>query len=150
MGKTLQMISLMLAAPPSQETDDTSLLQVHPSCTLVVCPVSVMSNWHAQIEQHVKEEGILKIGFYQGSSRKNLLPQIQNGDINVLLVSYQTLASEFTKVFGKDKKSDNDQESKPPAKKRTKTESIFDYSFHRIILGEIYNDQYKLFSYFFH
>ena len=136
------MISLMLAAPPSQAADE------HPQCTLIVCPVSVMSNWDGQIEQHV-EEDILKIGFYQGSSRKSLLPQIHSGEINVLLVSYQTLASEFTKVFGKGKQSDNDQESKPRAKKRTKMDTIFDYSFHRIILGEIYNDHYNCFVFCF-
>ncbi|CAB9507222.1 regulator of chromatin subfamily A member 3-like 1 [Seminavis robusta] len=120
LGKTLQMISLILAAPPATATA--------PQCTLIVCPVSVMANWEQQIGMHV-EEGALSVGIYQGPSRGNLLPQIKSGAINVLLVSYNTLASDYTKVFGK-------PNGKGPATKKRKVNSIFDQEMHRVVLDE--------------
>jgi SNF2-related domain len=36
-----------------------------PQCTLIVCPVSVMGNWQAQIEAHV-EPGSLKVSVWRG------------------------------------------------------------------------------------
>jgi SWI/SNF-related matrix-associated actin-dependent regulator of chromatin subfamily A3 len=39
-------------------------------CTLVVCPVSVMSNWVQQVEAHVKP-GTLRVALYHGTSSTN-------------------------------------------------------------------------------
>jgi SWI/SNF-related matrix-associated actin-dependent regulator of chromatin subfamily A3 len=106
-----------------------------PICTLIVCPVSVMSNWVTQIDEHVAAD-TLRLGTYQGQRRQELLPLICTGEVDIILTSYQTLASEYTKVFGKKAKtSSGNEDSKPPAK-RFKEESIFDSLFYRIVLDE--------------
>jgi SWI/SNF-related matrix-associated actin-dependent regulator of chromatin subfamily A3 len=101
-------------------------------CTLIVCPVSVMSNWDQQIQTHVKQD-VLKVDFYQGANRADLLPTLKAGQIDVLLVSYHTLASEFARIYGKDNDGTKDGQ---PRTKKSKQESIFDVAFHRIVLDE--------------
>jgi SNF2 family DNA or RNA helicase len=102
-------------------------------CTLIVCPVSVMSNWDQQIQTHVKQD-VLKLDFYQGANRADLLPALQAGQIDVLLVSYHTLAAEFSKIYGKE--NDVTKDDGQPRTKKSKQESIFDVPFHRIVLDE--------------
>ena len=128
------MIALMLAAPLPATTKATKTN--YCACTLIVCPVSVMSNWAQQIQTHV-QDGVLNVGIYQGANRKDLLPKIQNGSVNVALVSYHTLAAECTKIFGKPQ-NQKSADSKPPAKrsKSSKSPSIFDFDFRRAILDE--------------
>ncbi len=105
--------------------------------TLIVCPVSVMSNWTEQIENYV-EEGVLSLRMFHGPNRNDLLPEIKNGNVDVLLVSYQTLAAEYSNIFAKDGK-----DAEEPQKKRSRRESIFDIDFHRIVLDEaVSNFQY--------
>jgi len=99
-------------------------------CTLIVCPVSVMSNWQLQVDTHVKE-GVLDLRIYHGPNRHEVLPDVQAGAVDILLVSYHTLAAEFSTIFG-----DNTKESGEPQKKRFKRASLFDINFHRIVLDE--------------
>lgn len=99
-------------------------------CTLIVCPVSVISNWTEQIESYV-EDGVLSVRLFHGSNRNALLPEIKNGSVDVLLVSYQTLAADYSNVFGKDTKG-----TEEPQKKKVKRDSVFDIDFHRIVLDE--------------
>ena len=117
-GKTLQAIGLILAAPPRNYTyskgelsnkremensykQDNYLAQRRSDsfCTLIVCPVSVMSNWQHQIETHV-QEGVLRVSLYQGSYQAHILPDLKAGNIDILLVSYHTLAAEFSSSNG--------------------------------------------------
>ncbi len=100
-------------------------------CTLVVCPVSVMSNWEHQIQQYIQDD-VLKVKFYHGPNRSEILPEINAGEVDILLVSYHTLAYEYGNVYGKIGDSDVGE----PQKKRSKKSSIFDVDFHRIILDE--------------
>ena len=58
LGKTLQVISV--------------ILQGSPGTTLILAPVSVMSNWVQQIERYVKKEDALKVLTYHGSNRKRM------------------------------------------------------------------------------
>jgi SWI/SNF-related matrix-associated actin-dependent regulator of chromatin subfamily A3 len=88
-------------------------------CTLIVCPVSVLSNWTDQINQFVAP-GALSVELYHGPNRHSVLPQVKSGNVDVLLVSYNTLADKGA----------------APKKKKTKRESIFDIDFHRIVLDE--------------
>lgn len=55
LGKTLQIISLILTGGPGP--------------TLIVAPVSVMSNWQQQALQHVKEECAPRVLIYHGSTK---------------------------------------------------------------------------------
>lgn len=116
---------LMTAVPKLQATTGGSGF-----CTLIVCPVSVISNWQQQISNHV-QEGVLKVDVFQGPNRSLLLPYIKENRVDVLLVSYHTLASEFKSIYG-NKKADGSE----PVMKKTRKESIFDVCFHRIVLDE--------------
>ncbi|KAH6607662.1 hypothetical protein Trco_003975 [Trichoderma cornu-damae] len=78
LGKTLQMISLILTGGPGS--------------TLIVAPVSVMSNWEQQIRRHVKEEHQPSILVYHGARKlegRGLLGH------DVVITSYGTLAKEL-------------------------------------------------------
>jgi SNF2 family DNA or RNA helicase len=100
--------------------------------TLIVCPVSVMSNWVHQIESHVKP-GVLRVALYHGPDRHLLIPRIRNNEIDVLIVSYSTLAAEVPS----DKKSGKENVQPPVAKKRkNKNGSILEETFYRVVLDE--------------
>lgn len=104
------------------ESKPTSV--VTKRCTLIVCPVSVLSNWTDQISQFVAP-GVLSVELYHGSDRYSILPQVKAGNVDVLLVSFNTLAADYDS-YGKGE----------PKKKKAKRESIFDIDFHRIVLDE--------------
>ncbi|KAG6007531.1 hypothetical protein E4U21_005832 [Claviceps maximensis] len=77
LGKTLQIISLILTGGAGT--------------TLIVAPVSVMSNWKQQIERHVKSEYIPSVFIYHGSKTmtdKELMRY------DVVITSYGKLARE--------------------------------------------------------
>ncbi|KAK6220366.1 rad5-like protein (SNF2 family domain-containing protein) [Colletotrichum tabaci] len=80
LGKTLQVISLILTGGPGP--------------TLIVAPLSVMSNWEQQIRRHVKQEHLPKIFTYHGNNKatKSELAQYQ-----VVITSYNKLATEGDK-----------------------------------------------------
>ncbi|KAL6807880.1 SNF2 family N-terminal domain-containing protein [Trichoderma sp. SZMC 28013] len=78
LGKTLQIISLILTGGPGS--------------TLIVAPVSVMSNWEQQIRRHVKEEHQPSILIYHGA--KKVAAKELDG-YNVVITSYGTLAKEL-------------------------------------------------------
>lgn len=78
LGKTLQIISLILTGGPGS--------------TLIVAPVSVMSNWEQQIRRHVKEEHQPSVLIYHGAKK------VSGQDLlgyNVVITSYGTLAKEL-------------------------------------------------------
>ncbi|KAL7950075.1 SNF2 family N-terminal domain-containing protein [Trichoderma barbatum] len=78
LGKTLQIISLILTGGPGS--------------TLIVAPVSVMSNWEQQIRRHIKEEHQPSVLIYHGA--KKVAGQDLAG-YNVVITSYGTLAKEL-------------------------------------------------------
>ena len=138
LGKSIQTLGLILLAPPagvqykipvSSDAATANSSSVNPStkrCTLIVCPVSVLSNWTDQVETFVVP-GVLSVELYHGANRHDILPEVKAGNVDILLVSYNTLASDFDAT---------DNSSKKPKKKRAKRESIFDVDFHRIVLDE--------------
>jgi SWI/SNF-related matrix-associated actin-dependent regulator of chromatin subfamily A3 len=75
LGKTLEIISL--------------IVQGSAGSTLIIAPVSVMSNWSQQIETHVKEKFALKVLTYHGSNRKTMGPK-EFGDYDVVITTYGT------------------------------------------------------------
>ncbi|RKU45076.1 hypothetical protein DL546_007486 [Coniochaeta pulveracea] len=80
LGKTLQVISLILGGGPGQ--------------TLIVAPVSVMSNWEQQIERHVLPQQAPKVLIYHGAARQSVGKSLK--DYDVVITSYGTLSSEAT------------------------------------------------------
>lgn len=77
LGKTLQIISLILIGGPGT--------------TLIVAPVSVMSNWKQQIERHVKPESAPSVFIYHGD-KKMTANELMKFD--VVITSYGKLARE--------------------------------------------------------
>lgn len=72
LGKTVQTLGLILSNPPKNRTYGKARKPLapvidtdEPECTLIVCPVSVMSNWIEQIESHVKD-GCIRAEIYAG------------------------------------------------------------------------------------
>ncbi|PNP38714.1 hypothetical protein TGAMA5MH_09440 [Trichoderma gamsii] len=78
LGKTLQIISLILTGGSGS--------------TLIVAPVSVMSNWEQQIRRHVKEEHQPNILVYHGARK---VAGQELSAYNVVITSYGTLAKEL-------------------------------------------------------
>mmetsp|Transcript_21448 Transcript_21448/g.46616 ORF Transcript_21448/g.46616 Transcript_21448/m.46616 type:complete len:533 (+) Transcript_21448:120-1718(+) len=145
LGKSIQTIGLILLAPPAgveyklpvcpdvaQAASPLSAnLIVGPTkrCTMIVCPVSVLSNWTDQVGSFVAP-GVLSVELYHGANRHAILPKVRAGNVDILLVSYNTLAADY------DASGRGAPPKKAPKNKKAKMESIFDIDFHRIVLDE--------------
>jgi len=119
-----ECLGLILANPPKPDASHKT--------TLVVCPVSVISNWVQQIEQHVAP-GTLKVALYHGSDRYGLLSPKEH--VDVLIASYGTFSTDYGNEFPSDRKENGKPPKKKKARKR-KGPSIFGHQFHRVILDE--------------
>lgn len=75
LGKTLQVISLILTGGPGT--------------TLIIAPVSVMSNWQQQIQRHVKPENCPSVLIYHGG-KKMTAKELMEYD--VVITSYGKLS----------------------------------------------------------
>jgi SWI/SNF-related matrix-associated actin-dependent regulator of chromatin subfamily A3 len=95
LGKTLQVISLIM------ESRKTLNCHSGSGATLIVSPLSVMSNWTGQIKHHVKQEHEPRVLVYHGSKRIELNPKTIR-DWDVVVTTYDTIRSEH---YGKDNKS---------------------------------------------
>lgn len=70
-----------------------------PSSTLVVCPVSLASQWHEEL-QKMSDKGSMTSFMWYGNDRtdiEKLLAQEGRKKVDVIITSYGTLASEFQK-----------------------------------------------------
>ena len=105
LGKTLEMISLIVSDSAQSPGAGT---------TLIIAPLSVMSNWSDQIARHVHEKHALKVYTHHGSNRKPMGPK-GFAEYNVVITTYQTLATEH---------------------KKTGTSGLFQTEWRRIILDE--------------
>ncbi|KAG0704509.1 SNF2 family N-terminal domain-containing protein [Suillus ampliporus] len=119
LGKTLTMLALVLATKKDVPKD-------HSKSTLIVVPLSVMSNWEKQIEEHCVR-GALSSCVYYGATR-DMTPQ-QLSQYDVVITTYQTVAGEAdvsASVVGDG-----------PSKKKKKVErALFDVKWKRVILDE--------------
>lgn len=145
-GKSIQTIGLILLAPPAgvkyelpsvTGEPDTKMpaVQTTTRCTLIVCPVSVLGNWTDQLSTFVAP-GVLNVQLYHGANRHEILPDVQSGNVDVLLVSYNTLASDHDAFVASHDTGDNGNTKKKAKRARTMAASIFDIHFHRIVLDE--------------
>ncbi|EIW70729.1 hypothetical protein TREMEDRAFT_43337 [Tremella mesenterica DSM 1558] len=100
-----------------------------PRATLVVCPVSLASQWHEELGK-MSEKGTISSFMWYGNDRTDLdrlLLQEGKKRVDVIVTSYGTLASEFQKWRKiKDKPS-------------YEGGSIYDHEFLRIVLDEAHN-----------
>jgi len=91
LGKTLEVIALIVADKVA-----------HPDAgpTLIISPVSVMSNWSGQIERHVSKDDPLRVLTYHGTKRKNMKPKDWD-QYDVVITTYGTLSTEYKSKGGK-------------------------------------------------
>ncbi|PWN21483.1 hypothetical protein BCV69DRAFT_269201 [Microstroma glucosiphilum] len=68
-------------------------IDIRSRATLIVCPLSIVSNWEEQIKEHWKASSRPKVYIYHGSSRSTSPAEIADHDI--VMTTYATLASEF-------------------------------------------------------
>src|SRR4051794_29281730 len=99
LGKTLQLIALIASTSfRTEERLRKSGVPVPQSskrvsyATLIVCPLSVLSNWQEQIQNHVKP-GQLSLYLYHGPQRDRDLTHLLSFD--VVLTTYNIMATEY-------------------------------------------------------
>ncbi|KAJ3934005.1 MAG: SNF2 family N-terminal domain-containing protein [Lentinula lateritia] len=116
LGKTLTMISLIIATKPDVPKNFSN-------ATLVVVPLSVLSNWEKQIQDHCVENTLTYCSYY-GAQRAQLGSQALASH-DVVFTTYQTVAGEH----------DNPR-SQPVNKKKKAEKALFGVRWKRVILDE--------------
>ncbi|KAI9849243.1 MAG: hypothetical protein M1837_004702 [Sclerophora amabilis] len=94
LGKTIQVISLIIADANRNKKLEKSGAPHSLQTTLIICPVSVMSNWSGQIARHVLPKMALRVLTYHGAGKKQMSPQDFDG-YDVVITSYGTLSTEY-------------------------------------------------------
>ncbi|OAP61228.1 hypothetical protein AYL99_03429 [Fonsecaea erecta] len=112
LGKTIQIISLIMA-DPHRNGDPT----------LIIAPLSVMSNWSTQAALHVKKKYAPRVLTYHGSANKELSPA-QLKEYDIVITTYQTMTQELF-PYGKNAA----QEGSAP-------KGLFAVTWRRIVLDE--------------
>ncbi|TFK73969.1 hypothetical protein BDN72DRAFT_789912 [Pluteus cervinus] len=113
LGKTLTMLALILATKADVPKDFSN-------STLIVVPLSVLSNWEKQIQDHCVA-GALTSYVYYGTGRDMLANALANYD--VVITTYQTVVGQLA---GPEK----------PEKRRKVESTLFDIQWKRVILDE--------------
>ncbi|KAI0688029.1 SNF2 family N-terminal domain-containing protein [Cytidiella melzeri] len=121
LGKTLTMLALMLTTKDDVPTD-------FAKSNLVVVPLSVLSNWEKQIQDHVKP-GVLSYCVYYGPGRNMSASNLQKYD--VVITTYQTVTKEHENSGG--------SAAVGSKKRKTSDRALFEVNWKRIILDEGHN-----------
>ena len=115
LGKTLQVLSLVVADPHKSKEP-----------TLVIAPLSVMSNWANQASLHVKKQFAPRVLTYHGQESRWLTPE-QFQEYDLVITTYQTMTQELF-PYGKNKAE------KVPAKR-----GLFAVNWRRVVQDEGHN-----------
>ncbi len=129
LGKTLSILALILKNQPKPTKRDES----PPWRTLIVCPLSLVSQWKEEIESRIHDDYIPSIHVYHGPKREKNWRQLELYDI--VLTTYTTLAKEYPKID----KDHRDYEARKEAKldvPRRKAGCAFRVKWRRVVLDE--------------
>lgn len=85
--------------------------------TLVVAPMSLLSQWRAELER-ASHPGTLKVALYYGEQREQWRAQVSTGHVDVVITSYGTLTSDFKQL------------------EKRGISPLFDEIWHRVVLDE--------------
>lgn len=103
MGKTIQIISLLLSRPlPGLPESVPSLVRACVCSTLIVTPLAALLQWKSELDRFVTP-GRLSVLIYHGSQRRALHSALHQYD--VVLTTYQTIEQDFRKQINKHKVS---------------------------------------------
>jgi SNF2 family DNA or RNA helicase len=145
LGKTMQTIGLILANPPGMKIrKGLKSKPAGPRCTLIVSPVMPMEHWKTEIKTVVKTNA-LKVEVFHGSNRQNALTKVQTGSVDILLTTYETLASHYQSYQAKlaeeaeFAKNAEDDEEEPDEREPF----LFELEFWRVVLDEAQNIRNK-------
>ncbi|MCJ1308567.1 hypothetical protein MMC25_002220 [Agyrium rufum] len=123
LGKTLQVIALILADMEMQQNSDCEVDE-NSKATLIIAPVSVMSNWSSQIVQHVKADGRLKVLTYHGAGKNDNFKPADFAQFDVVVTTYGAIATQYMP-----------RNSKNPIQVPS-TAGLFSTNWRRIVLDE--------------
>lgn len=112
LGKTIQILSLIMADPNK-----------NGSPTLIISPVSVMSNWKHQAALHVKTKYAPRVLVYHGQANRYLKPA-ELKEYDIVITTYQTMTQELY-PFGK-------STARPTPSK----DGLFSLKWRRVVLDE--------------
>jgi SWI/SNF-related matrix-associated actin-dependent regulator of chromatin subfamily A3 len=112
LGKTIQVISLIMADPHRSRQP-----------TLIVAPLSVMSNWSTQAAAHVHQKHAPRVLIYHGPGKSDMKPKDFEA-YDIVITTYQTMTLELF-PYGTSKPE------KVPSRK-----GLFSTTFRRIVLDE--------------
>ncbi|KAE9964077.1 hypothetical protein BLS_008668 [Venturia inaequalis] len=102
LGKTLSILAMLVgtleeavqfATFPPPRTAQRALVR-NSKATLLVCPVSTVSNWEDQVKTHIAPNSI-RYYIYHGASRCQDIEELAEYDL--IITSYHTMAAEKTK-----------------------------------------------------
>ncbi|KAI9449800.1 SNF2 family N-terminal domain-containing protein [Russula earlei] len=118
LGKTLTMISLILATKDEVSPE-------YSKSTLIVVPLSVLSNWEKQIQEHCEPDSLSYVTYY-GATREMSAKELQKYD--VVVTTYQTVVG-----------GHNGSDEIAGKKRKIQTGSLFAVPWKRIVLDEGHN-----------
>ncbi|KAF2266380.1 hypothetical protein CC78DRAFT_513897 [Lojkania enalia] len=118
LGKTIQVISLIMA--DRENPHNASRVS---NATLILAPVSVMSNWSSQMKKHIKKKYALRVMFYHGTRKQPINPETIK-DYDVVISTYDSVSSEWY----------SQKSTKLPRRS-----GVFSVTWRRIILDEGHN-----------
>ncbi|KAM0793314.1 hypothetical protein ACM66B_000772 [Microbotryomycetes sp. NB124-2] len=147
LGKTLQVLALIVS----------TLRDKVEGCdggTLIVAPVSVLSNWTTQAAEHVSEQLSMTVHLYHGDGRKISVGKLKNFD--VVVTAYSTLCNELVeptttkaspakqppkkkrRVVSDDSDMSEDEikYTSKPKRKTNKDDKLFQIKWRRVCLDE--------------
>lgn len=123
LGKTLTVLALVLLTKSEPKVNAFS------GATLIVCPLSVLSNWEKQIADHV-QRGKLKTIVYYGPGRNTSVEELQKAD--VVITTYQVVTGDHTKAVA----AAAGVEAGPSKKKRKTDGGLMNVKWRRVVLDE--------------
>lgn len=103
------------------ETADESEDEDKP--TLIVCPLSVLSNWETQLKQHLRPEFPISVYVYHGKNRSSEANFLKKHD--VVLTTYNILGNEWNEhAIDEDDGADENEEGRSGNKNNSKGKKI--------------------------
>ncbi|KAK7053402.1 hypothetical protein VNI00_004028 [Paramarasmius palmivorus] len=117
MGKTLTMLALIIATKKDVPAD-------YSNSTLVVVPLSVLSNWEKQIQDHCTENSLTWYTYY--GTNRDKLGASNLASYDVVFTTYQTVTGEHVEAG----------ETANSRKKKKVERPLFATQWKRIILDE--------------
>lgn len=121
-----------------------------PRATLIVCPMTLMDQWASELRRSSNED--IRLVTFHGSNRTNVFEEVQGG-VDIVITSYGTLASEFSKWSNENMSPKDKEKTKGKGKDVEKKKKlnkirrgIFDVEWFRIVLDEAHSIRNRMTS----